>query len=218
MRSERVSTPGAGFRSHFDTLFADPRHFRGDCRLMRTAIRRGWLDDVPQAHRDTLIDRYERARAEREAAGFASASAQTRAILAWVRAGVEAVSADQRNEHRALRYARAGVWTGHTTGRPRERSHVGEWANRIDATAIRRRVIAEGGDVATARAIVVGRDDAGQRVAVSVSLGRVGGWRLRLVCPRCGVRRVFLYPTTSGVACRECAGIRYADRGQQRRK
>jgi hypothetical protein len=34
---------------------------------MRTAIRRGWLNDAPQADRDALVARFEQASAERRA-------------------------------------------------------------------------------------------------------------------------------------------------------
>ncbi len=44
-----------------DTPFADFRHHRGDLRLMRTAIRRGWLNNAPQADRDALVARFEQA-------------------------------------------------------------------------------------------------------------------------------------------------------------
>ena len=30
-------------RLRFDTLFAEPRHFRSDCQLVRKAIRHGWI-------------------------------------------------------------------------------------------------------------------------------------------------------------------------------
>lgn len=62
-QSEHTGVP----RPMFGTLFADPRHYRGDLRLMRMAIRRGWLNDVPQATRDALVARFEQARAERRA-------------------------------------------------------------------------------------------------------------------------------------------------------
>lgn len=61
-----ATTPDTGGR--FSTPFADPRHYRGDCRLLRTAVRRGWLDDAPQDVRDALVDRFNAATAEREAA------------------------------------------------------------------------------------------------------------------------------------------------------
>lgn len=54
-------------RPKFDALFAEARHYRGDCRLVRTAIRRGWMKDVPQEDRDALIRRFTQAQSEREA-------------------------------------------------------------------------------------------------------------------------------------------------------
>lgn len=200
-------------RPKFDTLFADPRHYRGDCRLMRTAIRRGWLDDVPQADRDAMLDRFDRANAERDAAGYATLGGRVRAIFARAGAIIEAVGADQRGELRALRYSWAGEPTGRTTGRPRERWHVGDCRNRIDAHAIRRRVKAAGDDLRTLRAIVVRPADephgAGERIALAVIADARCGVRVWLVCPRCGTRRVYLYPTARGVTCRTCAGIGY---------
>ncbi len=34
-------------RVRFEGLFAEPRHYRGDLRLFRTAVRRGLLSDSP---------------------------------------------------------------------------------------------------------------------------------------------------------------------------
>jgi hypothetical protein len=56
---------------------------------LRTAIRRGWLDDAPKGVRDALVDRFNAATAEREAAGFASDSERVRVLVAEIRVALE---------------------------------------------------------------------------------------------------------------------------------
>ncbi len=199
-------------RAKFDTLFQDARHYRGDLRLMRTAIRRGWLDDAPQADRDALMARFSQAIDERDAAGYVSETQQCRAIFAQAKVMIAAVAIDQRDERRALfaRLADVSVWTG---GRPRERRRVGDYANRLDANELRRRFIAEGEDLRTLQAIHVASGDLldpareGERIALAVAPDARYGWRVWLVCPGCGSRRVHLYPTRRAFRCRICANI-----------
>lgn len=202
-----------GPRPKFDTLFADPRHYRGDCRLLRTAVRRGWLNDAPQADRDALVARFEQAARERDAAGFVSDGQQARALLGWARVGIEMVGTDQLQALRALRYCCAGERDGRTTGRPRERWHVSDYPHRIDANELRRRALADGTDLRTLDAIHLrwpdAPEDAGERVALAVAPDARYGVRVWLVCPRCKRRRVYLYLVRAGVRCRNCACIGY---------
>ena len=200
-------------RPKFDTLFADPRHYRGDCRLVVTAILRGWLNDAPQADRDALSARFEQVTTERWAA-----DPDTRNIRAFF-AEVAVYMAMDRDDRapglRLLRYAWAGELTDRNTGRPRERWHVSDYPNRIDANELRRRAKADGTDLRTLHAIDVRPaykpDDAGERIALAVVADARYGWRVWLVCPRCKCRRAHLYPVRAGVRCRKCAGIAYAD-------
>ena len=202
-------------RPRFDALFADPRHYRGDLRLMRTAIRRGWLDAMPEADAHALLARFSAAVAERHATD----PGNSRATFAEARAAIDLCrhAADD-----ALRLVRCSHFGERTTGRPRERWHVGDYARRIDALEIRRRAKAEGVDPATLRAIVVRPankpDDPGERIALAVVADARYGWRVWLVCPGCKCRRAHLYPLRAGVRCRACAGIQYRDRrGRTRR-
>lgn len=203
-------------RPKFDTLFADPRHYRGDLRLMRTAIRRGWLNDAPQADRDALVARFEQASAERRADD--PDTRNFRALLGECYAMIELARANQDLLRRALRYAWAGELADRNTGRPRERWHVSDYPNRIDANELRRRAKADGTDLRTLHAIDVRPadkpDDPGERIALAVVADARYGWRVWLVCPRCKCRRAHLYPVRAGVQCRKCAGIAYAD-GEQ---
>lgn len=203
-------------RPKFDTLFADPRHYRGDCRLMRTAIRRGWLNDAPQADRDALVARFEQASAERRADDPDTMNFRATFAEAW--AMIELERANQDPLLRALRYSWAGELTDRNTGRPRERWHVSDYPNRIDANELRRRAKADGTDLRTLHAIDVRPadkpDDPGERIALAVVADARYGWRVWLVCPRCKCRRGHLYPVRAGVRCRKCAGIAYAD-GEQ---
>ncbi|MCC6320509.1 MAG: hypothetical protein IT438_03615 [Phycisphaerales bacterium] len=128
-------------RPKFDTLFADRRHYRGDLRLMRTAIRRGWLNDAPQADRDALMARLRQATAARQA----DDPKNFRGILGECRAVIEAERSNQRADGRAWQAA----WFGDRArvGRPRDRWHVSDYPHRIDANAVRRRAMAEGIDL-----------------------------------------------------------------------
>jgi hypothetical protein len=90
----------------------------------------------------------------------------------------------------------------------RERWHVSDFPERLDANAVRRHAKAEGIDLATLKAIEVRSADlAPERVDLSVEADRLCGWRLRLLCPACSSRMVHLYATRAGVRCRRCAGI-----------
>ncbi len=200
-------------RPKFDTLFADARHYRGDCRLVVTAIRRGWLKDAPQADRDALAARFEQVTTERWAQ-----DPDTRSVRAFFAECAVLLAMDRDDTapiHRALRYAWAGELTDRTTGRPRERWHVSDYPNRIDANELRRRAKADGTDLRTLHAIDVRPadkpDDPGERIALAVVADARYGWRVWLVCPRCKCRRAHLYPVRAGVRCRKCAGIAYAD-------
>jgi len=179
---------------------------------MRTAIRRGWLDDAPQADRDALGARFSEAVAARRAADPDTHNA--RAALAECWATLELLGVPRRAALRVLRYTWAGVPTGRTTGQPRERRHVSDCPNRIDANELLRRVKAEGHDLGTLREIDVRRDtdapdDAAERIALAVVADPRYSWRVWLVCPGCKRWRAHLYPTRQGVRCRKCAGIGY---------
>lgn len=207
--AERPPAPASGFAEspgdgtgpalRFGSLFGDPRHFRGDCRLVASALRAGWLrpEDAP-----ALAERL------RAAEGIAEASergrdrlALGRLVLAIQAAGIDAMMGE-------LRYR----WP-QSTGRPRERWYVTDHPERIDAAELRRRALDGGADLPTVRRIVV-RDrlegaEREQRVAVEATADAVAGWRLWLRCPRCGSRRRHLYPVRAGVRCRGCARLSY---------
>ncbi len=214
-----VSRSAPAQRPKFDTLFADPRHYRGDCRLVVTAIRCGWLKDAPQADRDALATRFEQVTTERWAA-----DPNTRSVRAFFAECAVLLAMDRDDTAPALRlmrYAWAGRVTGRATGRPRERWHVSDFAGRIDANELRRRVMAEGMDLRTLHTIDVRpapppdkSDDptwGGERIALAVVPDARYGWRVWLVCPRCRMRRGHLYPTRAGCQCRECANIAYGE-------
>ena len=217
----QTSNPGP----KFDTLFSDPRHFRGDCRMLRTAIRRGWLDDVPQADRDALLARFDQAGAERHAAD--PDRQNFRAFLAEAWARIELAVTDHRDLMREMQYAWAGELADRDTskgGRPRSRWYVTDFAQRLDANELRRRAKAEGREVWTLQSINVRSDPPPgepdgqplwcQRVALWITPDARYGWRLWLVCPQCKSRRTHLYPVRAGVRCRECARLAYADGGR----
>lgn len=204
------NAPGDQPRARFDSLFADARHFRGDCRLVRTAIRRGRLDDLPGAERAALLARFEAAAMSREGQGFASEGARVRALLASVGVALDVEGADLQDSRAALRAAFTGEYR---TGRPRERWRVSDHPARLDANRLRREAIEEGRDLRTLGGVELRRAGApGERVGVAVVADAFYGWRVWLLCPRCQRRRVHLYPTRRGVLCRACAGVGYSYR------
>ncbi|TVQ62522.1 MAG: hypothetical protein EA378_04100 [Phycisphaerales bacterium] len=192
----------------FSILFDDPRHFRGDCRLMGTAIRRGWLDNAPAADREALVARFLAALAERPEK---APNQNARELLAWCETSLAMTGADVAASARVLRYAWGGELPAKLTGRPRARWRVSDFPARIDANAIRRQALTEGLDPARVEAIDArpadDPDAPGVRVVVVAEPDARYGTRLYLTCPRCGAKRVHLYALASGVACRGCARI-----------
>jgi len=180
---------------------------------MRTAIRRGWLDDAPQAERDALAARFAQAMRDREATDYATDGQRLRVLSAEIWAGLEMNRQALDARSRLLRYAWAGELTDRDTGRPRERFHVADYSSRIDANELRRRALADGVDLRTLHAIDVRPadkpDGPGERIALAVVADTRYGVRLWLVCSRCKARRLHLYPGRAGVRCRRCAGIDY---------
>ncbi len=186
--------------------------------MLRTAIRRGWLKDAPQADRDALMARFEAATAEREAAGHVSASAHARAVFAQARTIIEMDRENTDPLLRLLRYSWDGESTSQTTGRPRERWRVSDYPNRIDAAAIQRQWEREGVNPLTVPVVRIdAKGDGWERtdtVPVAAYPDRFRRLRLVLICPRCGARRMHLYPRRDGVACRACARIGYSTHGR----
>lgn len=209
---ERDDPPGVHPpRVRFDTMFTDLRHFRSDCRLMRTAIRRGWLDDASDEDCRALAARFHDAFAalrrddpdvERVRHFFAAATTMLRMEGDSINAAA-----------RLLRYSWKGEIPTVLWGRPRERGRVADHPHRIDANEVRRRAKANGMDLSALWSIDVrpaDKPDApGERIALAAVADARYGWRVWLLCPRCGGRRVHLYPTGAGVLCRGCAGVRY---------
>lgn len=101
-------------------------------------------------------------------------------------------------------------------GRPRECWHVHEYGgNRLDANALRREALARGDNLAGLVAVELTHGEGGVyrtvRIAVVVDRDTVYGWRVWLLCPCCGSRRLHLYHVRRGVGCRACLRIRYRE-------
>jgi len=165
---------------------------------------------MPEADARALLARFGAAVAKRRAADGGNA----RATIAEGRVLLEL---REHTTDAARRLARWSIFgeSADAKGRPRERRHVADFANRIDANELRRRAKADGTDLRTLHAIDVRPadkpDDPGERIALAVVADARYGWRVWLVCPRCKCRRAHLYPVRAGVRCRKCAGIAYAD-------
>ena len=88
-----------------DALFANPRHFRGDCRRLRAAVRRGWLDGAPAAVLDALEARAIHAANLFEHHPCASGT-RVRGTLALAWLAIELVRRECRAANRPARRAR----------------------------------------------------------------------------------------------------------------
>ena len=205
-----ASTDAAGDR--FASLFAEPRHFRSDCRMVNQAVRNGWLDGVAQHVRDDLVARFERACSEREAQGYSTDGQRVRALLAQIRVIMTMEKHNLRQDAKELQTRLGGPATA-AGGRPREKWVVSDHGCRVEANELRRTAIEKGIDLATVDAVILKPADAsqgdGERVAVNVEPCPNYGLRLLLVCPGCGQRCQTLFPIRAGMRCRECGRIGY---------
>ncbi len=200
-------------RPKFDTLLADPRHYRGDLRLLRTAIRQGW---VREEDLQALAARYNEAVLERQAT-----DPEMKKVRSWL-AGCEATMwLANRNLgliSRGLRYTRGGWPTGQTTGRPRRRAWVSD-CPRIAVADLVAQPSRDGspwlGADGPLQVTATWHDGDGKSHIAHLQAVRVverSGWRLWLVCPGCAERRAYLYLTIVGFRCRPCGRVRYGDR------
>lgn len=206
--SGEIVDAAAERRRKFDALFTDPRHYRGDCRLARTAIRRGW---IKPEDRDAFVDRlnelpcpdYDHSR---------PLDFNWRRIRGTVYLLLEIGWANEREE----RYANPFGWPERTTGRPRRRWYVSDYPNRLDAADVRAELLRAGRVNPTAFIDVSHKAPAGPVCSDRVRLlleGDRSKQRLRvlLICPQCNAWRRHVYLTQSGVACRKCLRLRYCE-------
>lgn len=183
-------------------LFADARHYRGDCRMLASAIRRGWTDALTDGERADLVTRFQHATAQREADAALSDNARLRGIVASIRW----MLAIDRRETDDARRERQRTWPRPRplNGRPRERLHVGDFGHRIDAAALRRQYFNAGGDPAGIEAVDLQTGDQLHRVRLVTVASPDFAPRWMVVCPRCNARRRHLYATRGGLGCRRC--------------
>lgn len=185
-------------RPKFDTLFADPRHFRGDCRLARTAIRRGWIK--PEGT-DAFVERFEQVTTP-------SADGHSETDYHWrrVRGGVYLMLEMEWANDRTERYTNPFGWPERATGRPRRWWYVSDAPTRLDAAGVWASLRHAGGrgecfDVSWSLDAKSGTD----RVRFIVS----GNGVVYIRCPQCEAVRRHLYFTKCGIGCRGCLGLRY---------
>lgn len=193
-------------RPRFDTLFIDPHHYRADLRLVRSAIRKGW---VRAEDRAALVQRVQDAMDEREASPDPAYAKNIRKTLAeaWTLIAMEVdnIAAEMRER------------TGGKPGRPRRRWWVSDFpaGGVLDASTVRRDLLASGTDISGGLVLAAVVKGDGWEVAASVTVAAIQrppiGLYLVLICPRCGGRRMRLYGTRRGLVCRGCGRIRYSD-------
>lgn len=100
-------------------------------------------------------------------------------------------------------------------GRPRERWRVSDYPARavLDANAIRRHCRETATEQQPGSLSVTFADRAGVMQLASIAIEAMPhplyGQRWFLRCPRCGSRRVKLYITRTGPACRRCHHLTY---------
>lgn len=196
-------------RAKFDTLLADQRHFRGDLKLMRRAIRAGWLID--KADRDALVDRFEQA-----ATPELKDPTTTKNPLNFRRTfGIANVMIEMtRQNQRGLDYLQWWGYSDQATGRPRLGRRASDLGRPLDTAMVRRHLASQGiTDLSVMHWVNVcaGPTEA-DTVPVRTRGRRLprGGWALWLLCPRCGHQRLRLYVDGHRIACRGCLGLGYA--------
>lgn len=199
-----------------DALFAGPRHFRGDARLLRTALRRGWLKDTPDERIGTLAGRLMAGYDERQADGFTTADSESRHGLGFAKTAIALEWLNARRCDEALdQLIRSMPMPARPPGRPRLRPRRSDDATRLDAAELVARARAEGRNL-DALIVAVRRADRSDEPATRIAIELVpmprGARRAFFRCPRCLSRRAHLYPDANGVGCRTCGVVDYARR------
>lgn len=206
---------GPSPRERFDALLTDPRHYRGDLTLLRTAVRRGWIKD--QADRDVACERF-----CASVYDDAPVRARERHYGPLTRCRVTIKSArtmiDMVNANKATEYAHwPSMMACQINGRRRERWRVGDMPDLC---------------VTRCRLLILAAIDAGE-LHVSVTLPtEAGGTRQRAIgfrvirtgrggrrylwhCPRCREARTKLYlgdlppQDDFDLSCRVCRKMKY---------
>lgn len=112
--------PQAPGRSLFDTLWTDPRHYRGDTRLARTAVRRGWLK-----YQDECEAFFARYWAFAESVAGENFQGDCRRAMLYIRLAyiaIDMVAEDQRQDFRRYRAEMGYAPTGRRPRQGRRRS------------------------------------------------------------------------------------------------
>ncbi|HMN95131.1 MAG TPA: hypothetical protein PKC43_02080 [Phycisphaerales bacterium] len=198
-----------------DALFADTRHFRGDARLFRTALRRGWLQRTPGQRLASLAERMAETHAERTGRGFTTANAAGRHGLGFAMTivAIEELNAKAAGET----LDDLSPTPVRPPGRPRMRPRRADAGAILDAALIAAQARDEGRDLDALVVVVRDADrpdDPGVKIAVELVPMPRGARRAFFRCPRCLIRRAHLFPDAKGVGCRTCGVVDYA-RGRQ---
>jgi len=189
-------------RKRFDTLLVDPAHARSDCRLIRRALRLGWVQGEDAI--DLIEDFHSKAKL----------GPDRPPLTQPVRSGLAACEVFAEIGRMTLNEVfRTMPCYSPRGGRPRKRP-IANGSDRISAKALRLLVL-EPSYVRTnfcLRWQTLAGDKCEQNlISLWVPTSAVD-WKLWLLCPRCQRRRAFMYLDAAGLGCRVCTRARYVPR------
>jgi len=173
-------------RPDCSALFANPSHFRSDCRMLARAAREGW---VSPADRPDLIRRLDEAETRWEL-GPRHILALAQARLALLRAIAEPPPEPGSPPKKP--------------GPPRRKRRATQ-TSRVDLDAIQRAA-----NRPVAAVVIEPTDDAGERQTLHTQPRSTNdNTRRSTPCPICQRPASTLYPVRGGVACWRCAEVRH---------
>jgi len=204
MSDDEQNLRNHGPRKRFDTLLVDPSCTRGDCRLIRRALRQGWVqgEDVV-----TLVEDFY---------SKASLSEDRPPLTRPVRSGLAVCEVTVDIARMTLNeIVRSLPWYRSQGGRPRERPIAND-PNRISAAVLQKSVpdpvyVRQSFGFTWHTMAGDKREQSLRAEWVPISAMK---WKLWLICPRCRRRRAFMYIDCAGLGCRVCTRARYAARSR----
>lgn len=175
-------------RVRFEDLITDGRQFRGDCRLLTTCVRRGWLAGASEEVKDDVLIRFMDGCQGFSAPEPVSVNQETRFAGAMLKLINAIVAAEGRHRNALHRYVRGK----RATGRLAFRQSADKAAQSLDAKAIAGSAVASRVDPARLSDLKVEfptpEGIRPQRIEIAHEQGAGRGRRTWLVCPRCGKR------------------------------
>jgi hypothetical protein len=204
-------------RLKFDNLLTDRRHYRGDLRLISTAVRKGWIKS--DEDRRALIERLSEMHLKDNA--LLDSFPDLRRCLLHIRGARIVLEMDRQNQRRKWAHGLYGedCWMrppGYTQIRGRYQLRPrAEDLDRLDISVPRVRAHVREAQAAGRQSISVKYTDyegrpQSQAVRVAIRYSPVVGPQPLFLCPDCDARRKSLFLAMRGYwACRVCLELTY---------